>query len=116
MIATLTFHTDRLAELAPQGFALATDVAEWLVRRGVPFRDAHEIGGRSCAAASQRGIELGELDRRRPAPAIAAAADPGVRDVLSVRGRARRPQRRRRHRARRVAEQLAALRAPAHAD
>ena len=45
MIATLRFDTDRMAELAPQGFSLATDVADWLVRRGVPFRDAHEISG-----------------------------------------------------------------------
>ena len=34
MVATLVFHTDRLAALAPAGFTLATDVAEWLVRRG----------------------------------------------------------------------------------
>ena len=38
MVATLRFHTERMAALAPQGFALATDVAEWLVRQGVPFR------------------------------------------------------------------------------
>ena len=46
MIRTLTFHTDRLAELAPAGFTLATDLAEWLVRQGVPFRRAHARGGR----------------------------------------------------------------------
>src|SRR5699024_8849887 len=34
-IATLTFNTDRMAALAPEGFALATDIAEWLVRQGV---------------------------------------------------------------------------------
>src|SRR6185312_9072679 len=39
MVATLRFHTERMAELAPQGFSLATDVAEWLVKRGIPFRD-----------------------------------------------------------------------------
>ncbi len=49
MVATLTFHTDRMAELAPQGFALATDVAEWLVRAGhaVPRRPR---GGRRVRA------------------------------------------------------------------
>ncbi|POC75041.1 argininosuccinate lyase, partial [Vibrio vulnificus] len=41
MIATLDFNTERMEELAPLGFALATDVADWLVRQGVPFRDAH---------------------------------------------------------------------------
>src|SRR3712207_396915 len=53
MVATLRFRTRRLAELAPQGFALATDVAEWLVRQGVPFRTAHEVAGalvRRCEA------------------------------------------------------------------
>ena len=52
MIATLTVHEARLAELAPQGFALATDVAEWLVRQGVPFRDAHEIAGEAVRVLS----------------------------------------------------------------
>ena len=42
-VATLRFDTDRMAELAPQGFTLATDVAEWLVTQGVPFRSVHEI-------------------------------------------------------------------------
>ena len=44
---------------APQGFALATDIAEWLVRQGVPFREAHEVAGgcvaRAEAAASSWG-------------------------------------------------------------
>ena len=43
MVATLEFNTARMAELAPQGFSLATDVAEWLVRQGTPFRVAHEL-------------------------------------------------------------------------
>ncbi|TAL45805.1 MAG: argininosuccinate lyase, partial [Salinibacterium sp.] len=43
MVATLSFDTERMAELAPQGFSLATDVADWLVRQRVPFREAHEI-------------------------------------------------------------------------
>ncbi|MDQ6698034.1 MAG: argininosuccinate lyase, partial [Actinomycetota bacterium] len=55
MIRTLTFHVDRLAELAPAGFTLATDVAEWLVRAGVPFRRAHEAAGACVRAAEARG-------------------------------------------------------------
>src|SRR5690606_29867439 len=38
MVATLRFDTERMAALAPEGFSLATDVADWLVRQGVPFR------------------------------------------------------------------------------
>src|SRR5699024_4405878 len=45
MVATLEFDEARMAELAPQGFSLATDVADWLVRQSVPFREAHEIAG-----------------------------------------------------------------------
>jgi argininosuccinate lyase len=45
MMAILTVHRERMEELAPVGFSLATDVAEWLVKQGVPFRAAHEVTG-----------------------------------------------------------------------
>ena len=61
MVATLRFDTARLASLAPQGFALATDVAEWLVRQGVPFRVAHEVAGACVRECEARGIELWDL-------------------------------------------------------
>ncbi|MCK5892189.1 argininosuccinate lyase [Aeromicrobium sp.] len=85
MIATLTFHTDRMAELAPQGFALATDIAEWLVREGVPFRSAHEISGACVQVCEQRGIELDELTDDDFA-AISPHLTPAVREVLTVEG------------------------------
>src|SRR5690606_35698950 len=87
MVATLTFHTDRLAELAPQGFSLATDIAEWLVRQGVPFRVAHEVAG-ACVQACESHyppIELHELDDAELA-AINPALTPEVREVLTVAG------------------------------
>lgn len=89
MIATLTFHTDRMAELAPQGFALATDIAEWLVREGVPFRVAHEISGACVQACEQRGIELDELsddDFAAISPHLAPKDGHSVREVLTVDG------------------------------
>lgn len=46
LVATLRFHTERMAQLAPAGFTLATDLAEWMVRQGIPFRVAHEAAGR----------------------------------------------------------------------
>ena len=85
MIATLTFDTERLESLAPQGFALATDIAEWLVRQGVPFRDAHEISGACVQACEQRGIELWDLSDDDFA-AISPALTPQVREVLTVEG------------------------------
>jgi argininosuccinate lyase len=85
MIGTLDFNTQRMAELAPQGFALATDVAEWLVRQGVPFRDAHEIAGDAVRVCEQRGIELWDLTDAEFAR-ISAHLDPDVREVLTVEG------------------------------
>ena len=64
MVSTLTFDYDRMAELAPQGFSLATDVADWLVRQHVPFREAHEISGALVRFCEERGIDLDAPDRR----------------------------------------------------
>src|SRR5664280_1910884 len=85
MVATLRFDTARLAQVAPQGFSLATDVAEWLVRQGVPFRSAHEIAGSCVRECEGRGIELWELSDGDLA-AISPSLTPTVRSVLSVRG------------------------------
>jgi argininosuccinate lyase len=85
MVATLVFHTDRLASLAPAGFTLATDVAEWLVRTGVPFRVAHEAAGACVRTAESRGVGLDELTDDELA-AASPALTPKVREVLTVAG------------------------------
>jgi argininosuccinate lyase len=85
LVATLRFDVDRLAELAPQGFSLATDVAEWLVREGVPFRVAHEVAGACVRRCEELGIELDELSDDELA-AISPSLTPAVRDVLTVAG------------------------------
>jgi argininosuccinate lyase len=85
MVATMVFDTDRLASLAPQGFSLATDVAEWLVREGVPFRVAHEVAGACVRACEERGIELWDLTDE-DLTAISPHLTPGVRSVLTVEG------------------------------
>ncbi|WP_309072519.1 argininosuccinate lyase [Arthrobacter sp.] len=85
MIATLTFNTERMASLAPLGFALATDVAEWLVRQGVPFREAHELSGAAVKLAESRGVELWDLSDEDYA-GISEHLTPGVREVLTVEG------------------------------
>lgn len=61
MLRTMKFNTERLEEEAPTGFALATDIAEWLVKQGVPFRHAHELSGACVKAAEARGVELWDL-------------------------------------------------------
>ena len=85
MVATLRFDTDRMAALAPEGFSLATDVAEWLVKRGVPFRDAHEISGSLVRACEQRGIGLEDADDEVLA-GVSALLEPAVREVLTIQG------------------------------
>ena len=85
MVATLTFDTARMAELAPQGFSLATDVAEWLVREGVPFRVAHEVAGACVRRCEELGFELDELTDAQLAE-ISPHLTPEVRDVLTVEG------------------------------
>ncbi|MCK6081899.1 argininosuccinate lyase [Microbacterium sp. EYE_5] len=85
MVATLRFDTERMAALAPQGFSLATDVAEWLVKQGVPFRDAHEISGALVQACEQRGIGLEDADDDLLAE-VSDQLPPAVREVLSIEG------------------------------
>ncbi|WP_343035804.1 argininosuccinate lyase [Isoptericola sediminis] len=85
MVRTLTFDTARMAELAPQGFSLATDVAEWLVRQGVPFRVAHEVAGTCVRVCEDRDIELWDLSHD-DLSAISEHLTPAVREVLSVAG------------------------------
>ncbi|WP_121258843.1 argininosuccinate lyase [Nocardioides ferulae] len=85
MVASLVFHGDRMAELAPQGFSLATDVAEWLVREGVPFRVAHEVAGACVRRCEELGIELADLTDEQFAQ-ISPHLHPGVRSVLTVQG------------------------------
>ena len=85
MIATMTLNTERMAELAPQGFSLATDVAEWLVKRGVIFRDAHEISGELVRFCEERGLELHEPSDEELA-SVSEHLTPDVRAVLTIDG------------------------------
>jgi argininosuccinate lyase len=84
MISTMTVRVDRLAAAAPVGYSLATEVADWLVRKNVPFRDAHEITGRLVALCAARECELDEVTDD-DLKTISEHLDPSVRQVLSVR-------------------------------
>ena len=85
MVSTMVFDTARLEELAPQGFSLATDVAEWLVKQGVAFRDAHEITGELVRFCEQHGIELSDLSDQQLA-SVSEHLKPEVKAVLTVAG------------------------------
>lgn len=85
MIATLTFDAERMSAAAPDGHALATEIADWLVQQGVPFRSAHEIAGACVKAADDNGVQLWELSDTQFRE-ISEHLTEGVRDVLSVEG------------------------------
>ena len=85
MVSTMRVDQQRLADTAADGFALATDVAEHLVRRGVPFREAHEAVGHLVVWCTVHGCDLPDVsdeDLKEISPHLT----PDVRDVLSVEG------------------------------
>jgi argininosuccinate lyase len=110
LVATLRVNGQRLRQGAPAGFTLATDLAEYLVRRGVPFREAHEIVGHLVVWCQVHDVGLDEVSDTDLAK-VSQHLTPDVREVLTVSGAlaARKgfggtaPER--------VAEQLEALRA-----
>jgi argininosuccinate lyase len=85
MVATMRVDTDRLADTAADGFALATDVAEHLVRRGVPFREAHEAVGHLVVWCSVHDCGLENVSDADLAT-VSDHLTPDVREVLSVPG------------------------------
>ena len=85
MIRTLKFNTELMTRSAPAGFALATDIAEWLVREGVPFRNAHEIAGACVQVAEERDCELWDLTDEELSQ-ISSHLNSEVRNVLNIEG------------------------------
>lgn len=85
LIETLTFHEERMRELSPRGFTLATDLAEWMVRQGVPFREAHEASGACVQIAEARGVDLVDLTDEELA-GVDKRLLPEVREVLTIDG------------------------------
>jgi argininosuccinate lyase len=60
-VASATFRIDRMRAALEDGYVTATEVADFLAARGVPFREAHEITGRMVREAMARGVPLREL-------------------------------------------------------
>jgi argininosuccinate lyase len=85
MMGALTCRRERMRESARQGFATATDLADYLVRRGIPFRDAHEVVGKAVAFGVREGRDLADMtleELRGFSPQI----DGDVFDCLSLEG------------------------------
>jgi argininosuccinate lyase len=81
MLEGTAFHRERMAEAASDEFIAATDVADLLVRRGVPFREAHGIVGGLVRAAVDRGKKLSELTEQELAE-LAPQLDGGFYELL----------------------------------
>ena len=83
LLASLTFRTDRMRRAAGEHFSTATDLADYLVRKGLPFRQAHEVVGRVVRHALDEGKALEDLtlaELRHFSPRI----DGDVKDAITV--------------------------------
>jgi argininosuccinate lyase len=83
MVATMKFDLDRMERLSSSGFSLATDVAEWLVKKQVPFREAHEITGKLVSYCEANNLELHQVPDAELAK-ISRSLTGDLREVLSV--------------------------------
>ncbi|HEY3067996.1 MAG TPA: argininosuccinate lyase [Methylomirabilota bacterium] len=91
MVASLAFDTDRLRRAAGEHFSTATDLADYLVRKGLPFREAHDVVGRIVRFALDAGAELSALamdDLRRFSPLIEDDVKAAITVDASLRARA----------------------------
>ena len=85
MVPAIRCNPERMRAAARQGFATATDLADYLVRRGLPFRDAHEVVGKAVAACVARGCDLGDLSLAE-LRAFHASIDDDVFGYLTLEG------------------------------
>ena len=85
MIATTDFDREKMALAAPAGFSLATEIADYLAKKSVPFAEAHEAAGKcvaKCESSARQLHELTDAEFLQVHPQL----DGGVRDVLTVHG------------------------------
>jgi argininosuccinate lyase len=85
MMPAIEIHSEQMAAAAQQGFSTATDLADYLVRKGIAFRDAHEIVGRAVRHGVDSGKDLSEMTLAELQDFSAIISD-DVFDVLTLRG------------------------------
>ncbi|HHH13034.1 MAG TPA: argininosuccinate lyase [Thiolapillus brandeum] len=85
MVPEITCNREAMRQAALKGFATATDLADYLVRKGVPFRDAHEVVGKAVALCVERGCDLADLTLGE-LRAFSDAIDEDVFDCLTLEG------------------------------
>ncbi|MGC4059559.1 MAG: argininosuccinate lyase [Aquabacterium sp.] len=85
MAAGITVKPEAMERAAKKGYATATDLADYLVKKGLPFRDAHEVVAHAVKDAIAQGVDLSELPLNK-LQAYNPAIEQDVFDVLSLRG------------------------------
>lgn len=85
MMREVTCNRARMRAAAAQGFSTATDLADYLVRKGIPFRDAHEIVGKAVALGVREGKDLADLELAT-LRGFSEAIEADVFEVLTLEG------------------------------
>ena len=85
MVPALESRKENMREAALRGFSTATDLADYLVRKGMPFRDAHEVVGKSVAYGIESGKDLGEMSLEE-LQQFSGTIDADVFEVLTLEG------------------------------
>jgi len=85
MIPAITPKRDKMRASARAGFSTATDLADYLARKGVPFRDAHEVVGKAVAFGVKEGRDLADMSMEELRQ-FSAHIDADVFDVLTLQG------------------------------
>jgi argininosuccinate lyase len=85
LVGGIEVRAERMRLAAAEGFSTATDLADYLVKKGMPFRDAHEAVAQAVRSAASRGIDLADLtlDELR---GISSLVDADVSGVLTLEG------------------------------
>ena len=83
MVSTLEFNRSRIQDLSVAGFSMATDVADFLVRQGVAFKEAHEAVGKLVAYCEENNLELADLTKEQY-ESVSRHLKPDLKDVLNL--------------------------------
>lgn len=83
MVSTLEFNRSRIQDLSVAGFSMATDVADFLVRQGVAFKEAHEAVGKLVAYCEENNLELADLTKEQY-ESVSRHLKPELKDVLNL--------------------------------
>jgi argininosuccinate lyase len=85
MVGGIVVKPEAMQRAALRGYATATDLADYLVKKGLPFRDAHEVVAHAVKTAMQQGLDLAELPLAT-LQGFHATIGADVFEVLSLRG------------------------------